>query len=435
MTETKVRNPKTGRMINIDGSVFKTLIKDPTVVFDPANVAKIAAAGHVIEKPTTKTTFVLPERIKQRFLKKIESYKKRNEFQYIDKAHEEYCKTNKFDNMVEPLESTKTEVFFPYSITEAATKSYFLKHLDDKNNVFFLPKRFEDSIKLIYNNYNKHAAMQLFDSDRYQLDTAWFKANDDYIKSLSVYDAFTVIGYTNHSHFFISKYLRGKMTPRYLNDRIGNIEHNNEYYFPFFMQAMLIIDNVEIEKDIIVTIDGLKKKVSSWIETMKSSTNLKAYNIMMKIGKYFSYRFWVSAMELYKDDLKRIIANAPRTTKRMVVFRGVQSEYFVKEAKDSFYKTNNFMSATLKPYHATLYQRDKRCCFKRIVVPPGSRILFITGMSFFNKELEVLINIDSVFYIKNWKKTIRTYGDQQGVLTDVCLKNPKTIEITDAILV
>lgn len=154
----------------------------------------------------------------------------------------------------------------------------------------------------------------------------------------------------------------------------------------------------------------------------------------MEIRNCFHFKFWTAIFELYKKDLKRILSNSPETTKRMVVYRGVSDDYFLKGNKE-FFKTNSFISTSFKPYYSLRYLRDKECCFQKIVILPKSKVLFINSASVYNTELEVLINIDSVFYIKTRKEILRSYQNIEKSLSDMCFKQNVKVETSELVLI
>ena len=149
---------------------------------------------------------------------------------------------------------------------------------------------------------------------------------------------------------------------------------------------------------------------------------------------YFPYEFWVEVMKLFKTDFERIINNAPPVRKETVVYRGVKGDYFLKGSNNNYYKNTSFVSCTLNPYYAVEYLRKGQCCLKRITLLPGTKVLFISGLSCYPYELEIVINVDSILFIK---ETITTniYENNDDAKDDMCFERKRKIDISEIVIV
>jgi hypothetical protein len=226
------------------------------------------------------------------------------------------------------------------------------------------------------------------------------------------------------------------MTPSSLKEKLLNVSFISDYYFPFYVQAYAMLDSVKIDIDIRCLVNRVIKKVSEWVEDCKKLGRRKAYSIFVQIMENFSYSWWKEVMTLFKDDLKRIINNAPAVKKEIVVYRGVKDDYFLKGAKDNYYTNTSFVSCSLDPSYALTFLRaDNQCCLKRITILPGTKVLFISGLSAFYEELEIVINIDSTLFIQN-KFTTSIYKTPNN--KDICFdKNveKRLIDIAEIVVV
>jgi hypothetical protein len=430
----KIMNPKTQRCINIGGTVFAKLIKSlaPTD-FTAEDRKKIRDAGFKLDSPEglhspkaeEKVVGLSPiakEDLTKRVVKKVEKHIKKVENAtetYVDVGHEEYCKLNKNEKLRIPLELSHIQYKIPYSSSDIRFNHVFQRYLDAKKLPFV--KGFYKEIDIQFNNYNKDDALTLFKDQEYAIDYDWFDDMDKYIRSLSTYDAFTVLGYTYHSFDFINKYLIGKMT--YLD-----LFYHSTYqifYFPFYMQAFKLLDKVTFKtNDATYNHRGGTKPISDCGKEIKNLGLQKGYTLFIEVMNHFTFEFWKLVMDLFTKDLKRIIDNAPPVRKETVVYRGVKDNYFLKGAKNMYYQNTCFVSCTLSPNHAMSYLGGNRCCFKRITLLPGTRVLFISGLSCYPNELEIVVNVHSTMFIKE----IKTYNIYDPVVfrsqkTDICFKN------------
>lgn len=473
--EGKITNPKTGRCINIGGSVFKILIHDPTVVFTTEDKKKIKNAGYMLvvkepktaklnsvnmehieklpskkenkavkEPKTPKTQKIasvdmkhietLPSKTENKVAKHLARVDRIKQIQYLDDGHKQHCLEGKNNLLKIPLLTQIVWYKIPYSVCPIRNLGNFHNYLG-LDKLPFVPG-FQTPIKLTFNNYNEEIALQLFRNQDFKIDHVWFKDIDDYITNLSTYDAFTVLGYSYHSFEYINSFLIGTMTKtnffNLLNSHQGTTNYKT-YYFPFYMQAFKLMETFA-GKNVKVTYLSQTKLLSEWIQELKHMGLEKAYSVFVSIMLYFPYEFWVEVMKLFKTDFERIINNAPPVRKETVVYRGVKGDYFLKGSNNNYYTNTSFVSCTLNPYYAVEYLRKGQCCLKRITLLPGTKVLFISGLSCYPYELEIVINVDSILFIK---ETITTniYENNDDAKDDMCFERKRKIDISEIVIV
>lgn len=437
--EDKVKNPLTNRCINIGSAVFKKLLADPNVVFTPDDLAKIRARGYVPSserappppKPKSDEIVEAP-RVPAKTNNRIVGYLKRSikpgASPYISTAHKEYCKHYDASKLDEPRVATSITYDIPYSTCPMQSYTY-IDYFDKK-----IPYKtgFNKSIELNYTNYNKDVAMQLFKDHDLDIDFGWFKKMDAYVRNLSNYDAFTVLGYSYHSFDFINRYLMGDMTEARLRGLMYEDTYIT-YYFPFYVQMHALLEALVIDpsKDDTYSYNSSKKKASAWVKWCRGKPAGECYRVVLKIMRSFPYDFMKQAMELFKDDLSRIINASPPLEKQLVLYRGVKDDYFMRDAKSRYYTNKTFVSCSLDPNHAYRYLRGNRCCFKRIVMLPGTHALFISGISCYPNEMEMVVDVDSIMYISELKKH-KMYTDYSK--KDMCFSDTQEVQIAEIVI-
>jgi hypothetical protein len=443
-SDDKVLNPRTNRCIKIGGSVFKQLLEDTAVTFSAEDKQKILNAGFTLKTPKIVPPKVSPPKtitspglelktdVSKKNIRKVEQHviSVINNEKYIDEGHKTYCKNNNTKALKVPLTKYTVSYQIPYSVSPIAKLTSFQRYLDDKTLTFV--KGFNKNIEINFNNYNKSTSLGLFANQDYEIDHDWFYEMDNYITNLSVRDAYTVLGYSNNSFNFINKYLLGLMKTHL--DMITDTVWSTKNYFPFYIQAFHLLDEVGLINDVVVDISNKKLKVSEWCKHIQAVGAKEGYEYFIHVMKYFTFSFWEKTMKIFKDDFKRIISNAPPLKNKMNVYRGVTNDYFLKGAKDNYYKNTCFVSTSLDPRFALLYLREQQCCFKRITLLPGSKVLFISGLSLYPDELEIVINVDSTLYITE-SKLVDVYAENYIGTYDVCFRNTAPINISDMVLV
>ena len=459
-----IRNPNTDRCVKIGGHVFKQLLKDKKIAFTVEDKKKIRDAGYKLDsplpgpskplsppkppigidgpkvKPDAKTLEAIDIKdVKKAVVKKVEAHLSKLSVndQYIDKGHLDYCKNGKDVGLTVPLEKTVISYHIPYSVCQIRNHYGFIPYLDADKLLY--TKGFHKSIDVKFNNYNRAVSMLLFKNSEYKIDYDWFKEMDDYVRSLSTYDAFTVLGYSYHSFDFINKFLIGQMNS--INHLLTTTAVYDQYFFPFYMQAFMLLDSIDLAaNNPNVIYNNKSKKLSEWCNDVTKLGLKGGYKMFKSIMSNFPFEFWKLVMQLYRDDLKRIIDNAPPVKKEMVVYRGVKDDYFLKGAKNNYYHNKCFVSCTLSPSHALLYLRGNQCCFKRITLLPGTKVLFISGLSCYPDELEIVINVDSTLYIKEtFKRRVydSSYKNDNGASKDdICFNLAKrNVDISELVVV
>ena len=442
-TEEQVRNPVTGRCIKIGSALFKQLVKDgvqfsqedalkitkpavpapvkkDTPVKKNVPVKKDTPAAVLIESPSKKLKLVMAKYIKE--------YKERKNINYIDKYHKNMCENNLFY----PITTIVKNIQLSFSTT-INFKNNYKKYLKDEKIIF------EPIIINIidnFNNYNKHIITRFTNKEKIDdLNYEWFNDMDNYIKNLSNYDIYTIFGYTcSNNNDIINKLLSGRMVPEVFETLV--LKNTYVSYFPYYKQAMALLPLLfENKYEAIlknkISLDSESKPLSEWLTLIQSK---ESYELFIKIMRHIPYDWWLKVMYLFRDDLKRIIDDSPPLKKKMIVYRGVKNDYMLKGSKNQMYTNNCFISTSLNPYSALEFANDK-CCFKRIVLYPGQKALFISGLSYYPNEVEFLLNVDTRFYVRKIQH-ISIYKDRKISETNICFKpeDRRSLQVVDILM-
>ena len=127
------------------------------------------------------------------------------------------------------------------------------------------------------------------------------------------------------------------------------------------------------------------------------------------------------ALEMYRDDLKRIIAGAPKSRKKMILYRGASFDIF-RSTKGHWHNLESFCSASYDLNHALGYEGGT---MQRITVLPGTPVLLVAGMNQWNVngEYEIMVNIGTKYLIRGRgvKRLLWTGRKQATRVTDVTI--------------
>lgn len=230
-------------------------------------------------------------------------------------------------------------------------------------------------------------------------DQDWFRRQSAYITKLSDYDFWTVQAHTNRSHSWIGPYTYRGNIPTFRS--LGGSRHMT----PLWPQIRKMILNG--------TYHGIE---ANWVRQFRELTDEKArYDLLTRQLSAVPSAVKRDALDMYKKDLKRIIAGAPKTKKKMIVYRGAGFDIF-KGNPGHWYKLKSFCSGAYNVKHATVYGS----LLTRIAILPGSPVLFVAGTNQWDTagEYEVMVNLDTQYLIRGRSVLRHVYYNGRRIYPD-----------------
>lgn len=400
-----------------------------------------------VPKPSTKPPVVVPnepiqvsDAMKAKIQKFVEQWKKtKYNKKYVDEHHKNYCDTGAKDlqKLQKPMVSINAYVTIPIMFMKG--KPFRNTNLDTPKQSFYEIESAASSLymnnlslqNILFKHVNSTSEISHFED---LIDLEWIRSMNDYITQLSTKDLYTIVGYTFYGDIVSNNFMRGQLkSSDFLNEVKNQSRWNQGQYYPIFFQALEVFkEMVKTENDLDKITEGKVNVIlkSLWKDVHIPGIKMSSiYTKFKKAAGNFTYnKFWTHAIQRYIDDLSRIIRNAPALRKKMVVYRGVKNDYYLKGLAGKMYNTNSFVSTSLNLQSAINFSSEK-CCFKRITLLPGTRVLLMDGVSVYPGEFEILLNKDTQFYITN-EKTIVNRNT-----TAVCPSAKGNITVTDAVVV
>jgi len=302
----------------------------------------------------------------------------------------------------------------PYidNLEDEATRKFNHDRLDDLQVMLYTKSvfHFESNNNILYRNIQKNIGenTSLIDFENL-FDNEWMKNQFDYIAQLTKRDLFTIYSYTRTGDEIANEFLRKKLTEfkfmRYLND-IQESPHTYRPYFALFFQAFDELTSYtpeELSKSISPHVTPEKlAHIQEWFTSARSSSTLlsQLYIGFLGLLTEFTFDFWLKIIQIYVSDIDRIIKNSPPVTKKMYVYRSVNTrDYFLEGMKHRHIKSLNGFESTSLSAKATFEFIGKKCCFQRITLLPGVRALLISCVSAFPTESEILLGHNTNYYI------------------------------------
>jgi hypothetical protein len=331
----------------------------------------------------------------------------------------------------------------------------------------------ETSSPVTFVNYNfLHSEFDTSDP-KISLDDSWLGEMNEYIQSLDIIKLFALISYTLKGNHFVQrigseneliypKYLLEKTTepglsnvfPLFfaileelfynsLNDDLDTkqlytyqnqfVKHTNknpsEDDTPpksFLQQSVSWIfarTPPDLEKLMISFKNTDFVDLLDFWSTISQIERVRLYDVIQKNIMYFTPDLIHKATLRLHTTINNIIFNAPVTKKKMTLYRGDMGGWKRNDMNQSFI-VSNFVSTSLSMKVAQNFMKDDRssnkCCLYKISVEPGSKLLYLDGITQCNGELELLISSGTNFKITEAETlNIRTmhHEIEQNIMT------------------
>lgn len=228
------------------------------------------------------------------------------------------------------------------------------------------------SVDEITNSWSHdHTVMQDTSFDMY-----YFKEQKKFIKSLSKEEISILASYTKYGDRLINGMLRNKFSKSTIFSYIESIqgEEFNEI-FKYVFTSPLTRDNCYYE------------------------------------------------VERYVKIFQKLFQKVPILNKAIRVFRGIYvDDLFDPRTQGIVSPTYDFISSTYAPYESSLNNYSgKDCCIMEFIIQPGVRALWIEPISYFNHELEIIIenNVDLYNGCRKIKKLMHDTNNNNVDFRDI----------------
>lgn len=376
----------------------------------------------------------------------------------------EYCRTNDFSKLEEPLVSHTEWAFIPMRVLR-----YNSHHDLDKSPIFFPVVPFGGpgaNMKIFkeYNNFNQEFIKSFSLENSLDIDVQWLQEQIDYIYNLPKYDLFTMKGYTQYGDVQVNSFLRNVV--EWKKTRYMNKDLQSTYdYFPLYFQLDKLMthtitkhgklgvysmfnqpERTRIKLFITRTKNSIPKSstLGNYIELITNNyytwDHSDRYIVLVSLWSMMHDFVYGKVIDLFHEDLSRIILNSPPLTKDIYVYRGVRNDFYLKGAKDGLYKNIGYVSTSLDIEKAQFFQRlnqkndDQECCIQRIRLVKGTKALLMMLVSQYGDEKEVLLNHGSTYKIIKPKVDKFFYNKPYEKAYDICHKDTYKVNVSDIIL-
>ncbi len=360
---------------------------------------------------TRKSSFVSVSKSLMEKLEKVRNKIKEDNDIYISKEHELVCYYyNKFQELADTIKMIEKKINIEY-LTDNIEFGFQQKFLE-KDKIDFKNKTSE--IVIGYNEYNHKFINRIQRIINFNHINEFLHDQDEFIKSLSIRELYNLKHYTYQGDKLIVEFINKKFSIEFLDI---NYNSSTLLYFQFldYFSHNPIFEGQQVNID----------------------NSQEFLRFISRNFKKFSIDIYNQAITSYIHELNEIFKKAPKTKEILYVYRGVNDNYISKEVSKNksrgFFVSNRFTSTTLFLASAINFIKTQDSVLYEIKIEKGLPVIFLNGISFINQEFEVLLPINSTFYIDYALKIENYYHNKNLICNDS--KNIKEIKITSLVYI
>jgi hypothetical protein len=246
-----------------------------------------------------------------------------------------------------------------------------------------------------YNKNLRYFTQECFD---------WLKMQNEYLLRLPWDDKLRIIGYTHGGDKILNSYILGSLDYTQIYSRFS--DYRDDRIFPLAFDFFMDSYNYKSSDEWMYSMIPEKKRtyelgvrfynVFDDLHPKQITFNWQTYETIYRFVDAIRYKISEEAWERWIKScivgITQVINDAPSTPKSsFFVYRGVNDSSFLKFDSSNVFTNDLFMSTSLKIDIAYGFKNPKsKCCVFEIKVNPNSKCLFISPMSYYPTEYEIL---------------------------------------------
>ena len=353
--------------------------------------------SNVSSSANKKSTPVLSSNIKTSLMntlyraqKKIE----RNKDIYLDSEHELLCEYyRKYQELSKQFQNEKIKISYD---TFKIDKHILSVSHDTKDEIIF--KDYNINYETFHNKYNKKFINELYVITNPTDYKAWIEEQNKFIKSLTSEEIYTLRCHTHDGDIIVNYFIRNNFIIDKDIDRVG---YENE------RKSTLIVEKKQFNsnRDYILFYYQIKEYLYN---TKKETTKLSRIDFEKYIIANYKDFEWNKILLLYIRDINNIFKKCPVVKKPIVIYRGSNDDYFLKNSVRGKYIAKTLTSNTLNPKVAIGYSGID-CCIMRVKLSKGCSAILIDNVSAYEGEDEILLPFNTKYQIDYARHSINHY--------------------------
>lgn len=318
----------------------------------------------------------------------------RNKDIYMDSEHELLCEYyKKYMALSKQFESDKIKISYN---TFKIDKHILSDSHNKPDQIIF--KDFTIKFEAFRNKYNKKFINELYVSTNPDDYAEWIEEQNKFIRAMSPEEIYTLRCHTHDGDIIANYFIRnGFVIDKDIDDVGYDIERksplvvnkgqfkSNRNYILFYYQIKEYLYNKNAELSKLSRLD-----LEDYIKT--------EYNTFD----------WSKILLIYIRDINKIFEKCPSVKKTLVIYRGSNDDYYLKNSMRGVHITKTLSSHTLNPKVAIGYASLK-CCVMRVKLSVGCKAILIDNISGYEEEDEILLPFNTKYYIDYARHSINYY--------------------------
>lgn len=318
----------------------------------------------------------------------------RNKDIYMDSKHELLCEYyKKYTALSKQFESDKIKISYN---TFKIDKHILSDNHSKPDEIIF--KDFKIKFEAFRNKYNKKFINELYVSTNPDDYAEWIDDQNKFIKAMSPEEIYTLRCHTHDGDIIANYFIRnGFVIDKHIDDVGYEIQR----------KSTLIVEKAQFKsnRDYILFYYQIKEYLYKKNAEISKLSRIELEEYIK--NKYDTFD-WGKILLLYIRDINNIFEKCPSVKKTLVIYRGSNDDYYLKNSKHGVHITKTLSSHTLNPKVAIGYA-NIQCCIMRVKLSAGCKAILIDNISGYEEEDEILLPFNTKYYIDYARHSINYY--------------------------
>ena len=318
----------------------------------------------------------------------------RNKDIYMDSEHELLCEYyKKYTALSKQFESDKIKISYN---TFKIDKHVLSESHSKPDQIIF--KDFKIKFEAFRNKYNNKFINELYVSTNPDDYAEWIEEQNKFIRAMSPEEIYTLRCHTHDGDIIANYFIRNS----FIIDK-----HIDDVGYEIQRKSTLIVEKTQFKsnRDYILFYYQIKEYL---YKKNAELSKLSRIELEEYIKDEYNTFDWGKILLLYIRDINNIFEKCPSVKKTLVIYRGSNDDYYLKNSTRGVHITKTLSSHTLNPKVAIGYA-NIQCCIMRVKLSAGCKAILIDNISGYEEEDEILLPFNTKYYIDYARHSINYY--------------------------
>ena len=318
----------------------------------------------------------------------------RNKDIYMDSEHELLCEYyKKYTALSKQFESDKIKISYN---TFKIDKHILSESHSKPDQIIF--KDFKIKFEAFRNKYNNKFINELYVSTNPDDYAEWIEEQNKFIRAMSPEEIYTLRCHTHDGDIIANYFIRNS----FIIDK-----HIDDVGYEIQRKSTLIVEKTQFKsnRDYILFYYQIKEYL---YKKNAELSKLSRIELEEYIKDEYNTFDWGKILLLYIRDINNIFEKCPSVKKTLVIYRGSNDDYYLKNSTRGVHITKTLSSHTLNPKVAIGYA-NIQCCIMRVKLSAGCKAILIDNISGYEEEDEILLPFNTKYYIDYARHSINYY--------------------------